>query len=120
MKILLLTLTLFFSTSCASTLINSFVNYERNKASLTKKTITVDNFDFVYLEGGEGETSFTLSWIWGRQRALDKILSLLDRQISSNRTGLSTCWRKHKVRIRGLRVYVASEETSCICTEAWT
>jgi len=56
MKILILTLTLFFSTSCASTLINSFVNYERNKASLTKKTITVDNFDFVYLEGGEGET----------------------------------------------------------------
>lgn len=56
MKYILLTLTLFFSTSCASTLINTFVKYERNKAGLTKKSITVDNFDFVYLEGGEGET----------------------------------------------------------------
>jgi pimeloyl-ACP methyl ester carboxylesterase len=56
MKYILLLLTLFFSTSCASTLINTFVKYERNKSNLTKKSITVDNHDFVYLEGGEGET----------------------------------------------------------------
>lgn len=56
MKYILLSLTLFFSTSCASTLINTFVKYERNKSNLTKKSITVDNHDFVYLEGGQGET----------------------------------------------------------------
>ncbi|HMV43345.1 MAG TPA: alpha/beta hydrolase [Leptospiraceae bacterium] len=47
---------LFTLTSCASTLVNTFVRYERNKASLTKKEIQVENHKIVYLEGGEGET----------------------------------------------------------------
>ena len=56
MRHFVIILTLFFSTSCASTLVNTFVSYERNKSNLTKKSLQVDNHDIVYLEGGEGET----------------------------------------------------------------
>lgn len=47
---------LFTFTSCASTLVNTFVRYERNKSNLTKKQVQVENHQITYLEGGEGET----------------------------------------------------------------
>lgn len=51
---------LFFTFSCASSLVNTFVGYERSKSGLEKKKIQVDNFEIAYLEGGEGETILLL------------------------------------------------------------
>ena len=60
-KTVLLLLAFHFAlTSCASTLINTFVKYERSKSNLTKKSIQVDNHEIVYLEGGDGDVVFLI------------------------------------------------------------
>src|SRR5688572_27243681 len=47
---------LFLTVNCTSLLLKGAVAFERSKADVEKKSIQVGKFNFVYNEGGEGET----------------------------------------------------------------
>jgi pimeloyl-ACP methyl ester carboxylesterase len=46
--------------ACASTIVNTFIKYERYRSNLTKKSIQVENHLFTYLEGGTGTETILL------------------------------------------------------------
>ncbi|MEJ5362273.1 MAG: alpha/beta hydrolase [Spirochaetota bacterium] len=56
-KVVVLIIVIFFVyVSCSSSLLNFFRWYERSKASLTEKTVIIDDHTIHYLEGGKGDT----------------------------------------------------------------